>query len=600
MRELIRLLRLHAPYWRWMAAGSAFGLITVLANFGLLALSGWFLASAAAAGLAGYAAQNAFNLFTPAAGVRFFATVRVLGRYAARILDHEATFRLIAAIRVHLFARLVPLAPLGLADRGGDLLARLVADVERLSDFYPRVLAPLLIAAAASAVMVLVVGLIAPPAALALFLLLLAAGVAVPLIGLRRGAAPGREIVALEAGLRADMVDAMQGMADLLTCGAAGAMAARIAAADAALIARQRRMRGIEGMAAAATTLLASAAMLAMLLIGIPLVRAGTVSGPVLALLVLGALAAFEAVAPLGQALPLLGQIRASARRVFEIIDRPAPVDDPAASPPRPTGLDLELRGVRLRYGAAGPEGRAFALDGLDLRIPQGSRMILVGRSGAGKTSVASLLLRFAPYQDGSARLGGVELRDIRGDDVRSLFTMVSQRSFLFHGTIRDNLLLARPGADEAQLWHALETAQLAAFVRAQPEGLDTLVGEGGARISGGEARRVALARAVLRDTPWLILDEPMEGLDAVTATALRGALDAVMAGRTVLWMTHRLDMIADTDQVAVLDAGRVIEAGPVAVLRRDGRHLPRLLRLQRDLGALGSGAAAAPQPGAG
>lgn len=589
MRDLARLLRLHRPYWRWIAGGVAMGLVTVLANFGLLALSGWFLASAAAVGLAGYAAQNAFNLFAPAAGVRFFATVRVLGRYAARLLDHEATFRLIAAIRVDLFARLVPLAPLGLVDRSGEVLAKLVADVERLADFYPRVLAPAAVAALASVAMALILGLFAPAAGVALLVLLVLAGVAVPVLALRAAARPAREVVAIEAAMRADLVDAVQGMADLLTCGAAEAMAARIEAADHELIRRQGRLRATDGFAAAAAGLVANTALLAMLVIGVPLLREGRISGPVLALLVLGAMGAFEAVAPLGGAMALLGVIRASARRVFEIVDRPVPVREPRVSPARPERLDLDLRGVRLRYGtdAAGTGGREWALDGLDLVVPEGRRMMLVGRSGAGKSSVANLLLRFAAYQEGSARLGGVELCDIAGEDARSLFTVVSQKTFLFHGTIRDNLLLARPGADEATLWRAVETAQLGAFVRARPEGLDALVGEGGARISGGEARRVALARAALRDTPWLILDEPMEGLDALTARALGAALERVMARRTVLWMTHRLEMVREDDLVAVMAAGRVVETGTVGVLRRDGVHVPRLLRLQRELGRL-------------
>ena len=582
---LYRLLLLHAPYRWWMAGGVALGLVTVLANFGLLALAGWFLASAAAVGLAGYAAQNAFNLFTPAAGVRFFATVRVLGRYAARLVDHEATFRVTAGIRVWLFARLVPLAPLGLVERGGDVLGKLVADVERLADFYPRVLAPVAVAALASLVMAVVFSLVAPAAGIVLLVLLAAAGVVVPAAALRAGAAAGREIVSIEAGMRADVIDAVQGMADLLTCNAAGAMAARIEAADTALLRRQGRMRNIDGLTASGSALLANAAMLAMLAIGVELVRAGQMPGPDLALLVLGAMGAFEATAPLGQALPLLAQITESARRVFEIADRAAPVREPEASPARPGRLDIELSGVRLRYGAA--DGRAWALDELDLRVPEGGRLVLLGRSGAGKSSVANLLLRFAEYQEGSARLGGVELRDIRGDDARSLFTVVSQRTFLFHGTVRDNLLVARPEADDAALWRALEVARLAAFVRRLPEGLETLVGEGGAAISGGEARRLAIARAALRDTPWLILDEPMEGLDAVTAAALRGALEAVMAGRGVLWMTHRLETVAETDEVAVLEAGTVVEAGTVGVLRREGVYLPKLFRLQSELGRL-------------
>ena len=581
MRDLIRLLRLYTPYWRWMSAGIALGLVTVLANFGLLALAGWFLTAAAAAGLGGIAAQNAFNFFTPAAFVRLFATLRVLGRYAARIVDHEATFRQIAGLRVFLFARLVPLAPLGLGgDRGGDVLSRLVTDIDRLSDFYPRLLAPALVAAIAAIVMALVIATVAPIAGLGLFAALLAAGIAVPLLGLRAGAAPGKAIVTQEAALRAEIVDMVQGMADLLTHGAGPPTTTRIAAADAALIGQQRRMRSITALSAALSGFLANAALAMMLMIAVPLLRLGRMSGADMAFLVFGTWAAFEAVAPLGPAFHLLGQIRASARRVFETADRAPPVIEPAVSPHRPRRLDLALHDLRLRYTPTGP----WVLDGLNLTIREGERLVLIGRSGSGKTTLTHLLLRFVEYQEGSARLGGIELRSIRGDDVRSLFTVISQRTFLFHGTLKDNLLLARPDATEAALWCALEVAQLAAFVRAQPEGLETLVGEGGARLSGGEARRVALARAVLRDTPWLILDEPMEGLDPLTEALVQTALDAVTRGRTVLTITHRLTAIQDHDQIAVIAAGRIIESGDFGVVRRQGIHVPRLLALQSGL----------------
>lgn len=590
MRDLRRLLRLHRPYGRWIAGGVAAGLVTMLANFGLLSLAGWFLAGAAAAGIAGIAAQNTFNLFTPAAGVRFFATLRVLGRYGARLLDHEATLRMVAGIRAHVFARLVPLAPLGLQERGGEVLSTLVADVERLSDFYPRVLAPALIAAIASLAMAVTFAMLVPQAGVVLLALLLVAGVVVPVLALHFAAVPGREAVAAEARMRGDGVDAVQGIADLLTANAAAAMQARIAAADGRLIAAQKRLWRLDALGAAATTLVANAAMLAILVLGIPLVRSGTTPGPVLVLLALGTLAAFEAVAPLGQALPLLAKIRASARRVFALLDLPHPVPEPGTSARRPGRLDLVLQGVRLGHGDEGE--RRWALDGLDLRIAEGSLVFLVGRSGAGKSSVANLLLRLAEYQEGTATLGGVALHEVDGEDLRSVFTVVSQSTFLFHGSIRDNLVLARPGADDAGLWSALEAAQLAGLVRGLPEGLDTVVGESGARLSGGEARRIALARAALRDTPWLILDEPLEGLDPVTAREVGAALLRIATGRTVLWITHRLDLLRDEDQVAVMEAGRVVEAGTVAELRETGRYLPRLLDLQRMLGRLDEAAA--------
>ena len=584
MRELIRVLRLYRPYRWWLAGGVALALVTVLANFGLLALAGWFLASTGLVGAASYAAQNAFNFFTPAAGVRFFATARVLCRYLGRLVDHEATFREIAGLRAFLYARLEPLAPAALGqDRGGDLLSRLVADIDRLGDLHLRVFTPVVVALLAALAMAAAFALFSPLAGGALLIGLALAGLVVPAASAALGGRPSRESVRRQAEMRADVVDSVQGMAELLIYGAAPAMARRVDAASAALVADQGRLASLGGLGAAAISLIGNLTMAAMLLIGGGLVLGGRLAGPDMPLLALGALAAFEAVAPLPQAFQMLSGLRESARRIFDIVDRPVPVADPPASPKRPERLDLVLAGVKLRYREPGP----WALDGIDLTVRAGERVTILGASGAGKTSLINLLLRFAEYQAGSATLGGVELRAIRGDDIRSLFTVVSQRTQLFAGTIRDNLLIAAPDADEAALWRALEIAQLAAFVRAQAGGLDTLVGEAGARLSGGEARRVALARAALRASPFLILDEPTEGLDPSTEAAFRADLNRIAAGRTVLTVTHRLAGIGDRDRVVVLEAGRVAEAGGYGALRRNGRIVPRLAALQDALARL-------------
>lgn len=584
MRDLIRLLRLYRPYRWWLAGGIVLALATVLANFGLLALSGWFLASTAAVGLASATAQNAFNFFTPAAGVRFFATLRVLCRYAGRLVDHEATFRELAGLRVFLYARLEPLAPLGLAgERSGDLLGRLVADIDRLGDLHLRVFSPFIVALAAGAAMAAAFGVFSPVVALWLLLGLGLAGLAVPAASLVLGRRPSRRAVARETAMRGDVVDAVQGMAELLTYGAAPAMAERIDRASAALIEDQGRLAQLAGLGTAAISLIANLTMAAMLLIGGDLVFKGTLPGPDLPLLALGALAAFEAVAPLPLAFQMIGGMRESARRIFDLVDRPPPVREPEVSPQRPQRLDLVLAGIRLRYRDEGP----WALNELDLRIEEGEHVVILGPSGAGKTSLINLLLRFAEYQAGSATLGGVELRAIRGDDLRSLFTVVAQRTQLFAGSIRDNLLIAKPDADEKALWAALERAQLADFVRGQAEGLDTLVGEAGTRLSGGEGRRLALARATLRATPFFIFDEPTEGLDPLTEAAFRADLASLAKGRTVLTVTHRLAGIGDSDRVVVLREGRVVEDGHYGDLKRHGRLMPRLAALQDDLTAL-------------
>lgn len=581
MRDLIRLLRLYAPYRAWVIGGVALGLVTILSNFALLALSGWFLAATAVAGIAGYAAQNAFNFFSPAAGVRFFATTRVLGRYAGRLVDHEATFRLIARLRGVTYAGLEPLAPAGLIkDRGGDLLARLVADIDRLGDFFLRVVSPLLVAAIASVAMALTFAVISPLAGAVLLLGLAIAGIALPLASLRLGRRPARDAVGLQTVMRADVIDSMQGMAELLTCNASDAMVERIDDANRILVAHQGRLAAVTGFGTAASLLAACFTMAAMLVIGGHLAFAGRIAGPDVALLALGALAAFEAVAPLPVAFQLVSGMAASARRVFELLDRAPPVAEPAASPRRPARLDLRLRGIGLHY----PDAVRPALAGIDLAIEPGERVTILGRSGAGKTSLFYLLLRFADYDSGSATIGGVELKSIRGDDLRSLFTVVSQATSLFAGTLRDNLLIARPDADEAALWQALEIARLADFARGRPDGLDTLVGEAGARLSGGEARRLALARAALRDAPFLLLDEPTEGLDTLTEAEFRATLARIAEGRTVLTITHRLDGIADDDRVVMLSAGRVVADGPFAALRAGAGPVARLSQLQEEL----------------
>ncbi|HQT89566.1 MAG TPA: thiol reductant ABC exporter subunit CydC [Acidiphilium sp.] len=553
MRDLIRLTRLYAPYWRWIAGGIALGVVTVLANFGLLALSGWFLTRAALVGLAGFAVQNAFNFFTPAAGVRFFATVRVLARYAGRLVDHETTFRLLARLRTDLYARLEPLAPVGLAgERGGELLARLVADIDRLGDFFLRVVAPSAVAMIGALLMALMFTAFSPLAGFVLLAGLALAGVGVPLISQKLGRGPSADAVRVQAAMRADLVDCVQGMAELLTYNAAPAMQARVGQSSAALAARQGRLAVIAGLGAGGHMLLAQFTMAATLVIGGWLVFRGALPGADVALLTLGAMAAFEAVAPLAGAFQAWGGMAESARRVFALVDRDTPVRDPAVSPPRPGQLDVQIRGVRLRY----PGQAGWALDGLDLTLAPGERVAVIGRSGAGKTSLVNLLLRFAEYQEGSVQIGGVELRTIRGDDVRSLFTVVSQRSQIFAGTVRDNLLLARPDADDAALWRTLEIAQLADFVRAAPDGLDMLVGEAGVTLSGGQARRLTLARAALRDTPFLILDEPTEGLDPVTEQAVVQAIAEISVGRTVITIAHRLETIGADQRVITLARG--------------------------------------------
>ena len=554
MSDIWRLVRLLAPRRGWMWAGLGLSILTLLANFGLLALSGWFLAATALAGLAGYAAQNSFNFFTPAAMVRFFATVRVLSRYAERLVTHEATFRLLADLRVWFYTRLEPLAPAILqTHRAADLLNRIVTDIDTLTLFYLRVFLPVLTALGAGLIMVAFFAFFSWPAALALLVGLALNGMLAPVLTSRLGRRPGAEINRLTASLRADYVEALQGMGELLVFGAATRTKERIAGLNDALADAQAALGKVSGLGFALSGLAANATLLVVLIAGARRYEAGGMTAAEVPMLLLGAMAAFEATGPLPAALQFMGQIKAAARRIFALADQQPAVASLTAPAPLPQGYALDLRHITLRYA----QDAAPALNDFSLSVGHGRCVGIIGPTGAGKSSIINLLMRFNEFQSGEACFGGHDLRSYGSADLANYITVVSQRSYLFHTTIRDNLLLANGAADEAALWRALDVAQLGDFVRSLPRGLDNLVGEGGASLSGGQARRVALARAVLKNTPWLILDEPTEGLDNETEQDFLADLKPFLTGRTVLYITHRHAGLALMDEVYVLKAGQ-------------------------------------------
>ncbi|WP_295393026.1 thiol reductant ABC exporter subunit CydC [uncultured Thiodictyon sp.] len=572
LRTLVRLLGLFAPYRGWVLLGFGAALLTLLANVCLLAVSGWFIAAMAWAGAAG----ASINYFTPAALIRGSAIARTGGRYLERLVTHEATLRLLSHLRVWFYRHLEPLAPARLQEiHSADLLSRIRSDIDSLEQLYVRTLVPLLTALAGVALITAFLARYDGALALTLLALLIAGGVLVPLWSARVGAAPGRAVIETESALREAAVDGVQSLPELLIYGAAESQVLRLNAVSADLAAAQVRLGGFAGAAQGLLGLCANLALWALLWLAIPLLRAGRLDPPELAMLALLALAAFESVAPLPAAFQLLGAALTAARRLFAIVDAPPAVVEPPGPSPAPAGFDLRLHRVGFTY----PGAARAALDGIDLDLPVGRRVAVVGSSGSGKTTLFNLLLRFWAPDRGEIRFGGHDLADYGGEEVRRHLALVSQHSHLFNASIRDNLLLARPDASQADLDTACRAAQVHDFIAALPVGYDTWVGETGVRLSGGEARRIAVARAILKDAPILLLDEPTEGLDAAAERALLQAVGRLMAGRTVLLVTHRPVGLEDMDEILLLDAGRIAARGTYAELIAQGR-LPRLLRL--------------------
>lgn len=549
MSVLLRLLRLYRPYAGWMLSGIALSTAVIIANVGLLALAGWFIAAMAIAGVGGPGVEY----FAPAAGIRALAILRTGGRYGERLVTHEATFRLIARLRTWFYEHLEPLAPARLQHyRGGDLLSRIRADIDSLDNLYLRIVAPSVAALIAVVAMVAFLFLFSRSVALADGAGLLLAGVALPLLAQRFGRAPGSKAVALRADLRAAVSDTVRGLGELVVCRADARQRATISRLGTELVAAERHQAIVGAVSAALSGLGANLTMWLALVLAIPLVAGRALPGPDLAMIALFVLASFEAVAALPLAFGSLGETLAAARRIFEIVDAAPAVTEPIAAA-APTRFDLRIEGLRMRYADDAP----WALDGVDLLVPQGGSLGVFGPSGSGKSSLLNVLLRFWNYQDGSVAIGGVSLRDIGGDTMRSLCAVVSQQTHLFNTSVRDNLLLARPDADDARLHAALRDAALLEEILAMPNGLDTRVGETGTRLSGGQARRLALARAFLKDAPLVLLDEPTEGLDASSEHLVLQALATLMRDRTTILITHHPQALKLVDKAVKMDRGR-------------------------------------------
>ncbi|MFD5462096.1 thiol reductant ABC exporter subunit CydD [Kitasatospora sp. NPDC127059] len=525
--------------------------------------------------------------------VRAFGIGRSVFRYAERLVSHDAVLRTLGTLRAAVYRRLTVLAPAGLpAFRRGDLLSRLVADVDAIQDHHLRWRLPAAVAAVVSVASAVAMAVFLPAAGLVLGLGLLLAGVLVPALAARWSAGAERRQAPARGRLATSVVDALSGTAELTVAGALPGRLAAVRSADAALTGLAARSAATTALGTGLIALLTGLTVAGAAAVGIQGVRDGALAPVCLAVVVLTPLAAFEAVTGMPLAVQARQRSRAARARLDEVLTAPAPVAEPAEPAGLPAQpLPVAVRGLTVRH----PGQAADALGGVDLDLAPGRRIAVVGPSGSGKTTLAQALLRFLEPGAGSVifaagRPQAVDSRALAGEDVRRVIGLCAQDAHVFDSSLRENLRLARPDADEDGLRAALAAARLLDWTDTLPEGLDTMVGEHGARLSGGQRQRLALARALLADFPVLVLDEPAEHLDLPTADALTADLLAATAGRTTVLITHRLAGLDDTtvDEVLVLDAGRVAERGRWSelVADPDGR-LHALWRREREADGL-------------
>ncbi|WP_322802762.1 cysteine/glutathione ABC transporter ATP-binding protein/permease CydC [Vibrio alfacsensis] len=566
MRDLLPYLKLYKKHWFGLSLGMLLAFLTLAASIGLLTLSGWFISASAVAGLT--IARETFNYMLPGAGVRGAAMARTAGRWGERVVSHNATFKLLTDLRIFFFKKLAPLIPGRISTlRDADLLNRLVADVDAMDHVYLRLISPVIVG---------IFGILAMTAVLAFFdwhLAILLGGILTvmlliwPVLFYKLGKHNGEHLTQNKAQLRIATLDWLQGYSELSLFGAEERYRNAILEKQNQLLSNQFVNANLTGMASGLLMLANGLTLVVMLWFAADGVG-GRAPDPWIALFAFATMASFEILMPIAGAFQYLGQTLTSARRLNDVILAQPDVIFPEQSDRPDLPMDIEFDNIDFTY----PDGQQKVVKDLTLSLPLGSKTAVVGQTGSGKSTLIQLLCRYWDVNKGQVRIGGAPLQDWSESDLRAAITVVSQRVDVLNGTLRDNLLLAAPEASDDQLVEILTKVELANLL--DEPGLDAWLGDGGRQLSGGEKRRIGIARALLRDAPILLLDEPTEGLDKRTEQKVMELFQLHFTNKTVVFITHRLIELDSMDNICLMEQGEIIEQGDHhTLLAQKGRY---------------------------
>ncbi len=574
MRVLLPFLALYRRHWFMLLLGIILAILTLLASIGLLTLSGWFLAGTS---LAGFAGIYSFNYMLPAAGVRGAAIFRTAGRYFERLVSHDATFRVLSHLRVFTFKKILPLSPGGIARfRQGELLNRLVADVETLDHLYIRVISPIIAAFVVIMAIMFGLGLIDARLANTLGGIMLTLLIVLPFVFYYAGKPIGRDLTNLRGQYRTVLTSMLQGQAELTVFGALPRFRQNLAQLEAKWLHRQAQQANLTGLSQSLMILASGLTATLILWLAAGGIDNSFMPEALIALFTFCALAAFEALAPVTVAFQHLGQVMTSATRISHLIEQKPDVTFPEKGGETNNSATLTMHNICFTY----PTQPMQVINHVDLTIEAGQHIALLGKTGCGKSTLLQLINRAFDPTHGTIRLNNLPIADYDEATLRSMMSVVPQRVHVFSHTLRENLLMAKEQATDEELKHVLQQVGLGQLLE-NDEGLNAWMGDGGRQLSGGEQRRLGLARALLHNAPLVLLDEPTEGLDADTEQQILALLHQHCQGKAVLMITHRLHGLDKMDKICVMDGGKIVETGTHASLLQQQGHYAKFHQRQ-------------------
>ncbi len=566
MRDLLPYLKLYKKHWFGLSLGMLLAFATLSASIGLLTLSGWFISASAVAGLT--IARETFNYMLPGGGVRGLAMSRTAGRWGERVVSHNATFKLLTDLRIFFFKKLAPLIPGRISNlRDADLLNRLVADVDAMDHVYLRLVSPVTVGV--FGIFFLTIFLMWFDSSLGLILgsILLIMLLVWPILFYNLGKRNGGELTQNKADLRVTTLDWIEGYSELTLFGAEERYRNAILETQQKLMANQFVNANLTGMASAALMLFNGLTLVLMLWLAADGVG-GNAPDPFIALMAFATMASFELLMPIAGAFQHLGQTLSSARRLNEVILSEPEVQFAEEKLDINKPLDITFSNVTFNY----PDSERSVLNAVDLTIPATHKVAIVGQTGSGKSTLIQLLTRYWDPKKGDISIAGVELTQWNESQLRESISVVSQRVDILNGTLRDNLLIASPEATDDHLANILKDVGLEKLL--ENNALDSWLGDGGRQLSGGEKRRIGIARAILHDAPILLLDEPTEGLDKQTEQSIMTLFEKHFEGKTVIFITHRLIGLESMDSIVLIEQGEIVENGShEKLLNEAGRY---------------------------